>query len=156
MIPLVGGSARAPGGRGASGYALLMSLVTLTVVIAAIALAVGLVHGEQARARDEAIDIRLEALADAAVAEVLATLAVDPSYPGAGLSFLGHGAFESRVERVGAGWRIYGRASIGAQRRLVRVEAISVGGVPRALTWQPVGAADPDSWVAARRTERSG
>lgn len=121
------------------GQVLLMALLVLLLTSIAAALVASSLLVSLRIAREEAIQIQLQALTDAAMAEALASLARDPAFPGAEAHPLGPraaGSIWSRVEPL-APQRVTVQAGgyYGASRRSVRAEVVLGYGVPRVVGW---------------------
>ena len=127
-----------------SGQVLLVALVTMLLVGVAVSLVAASLALESRHAIEEGKRVRVTAIADAAVAEALANLAVDRGFPGRPGGALGGGTYESIVRSVGAGvLEIRVTARVGGLERLVRVEARIVPGGPRVRRWQRLSRSDP-------------
>jgi Tfp pilus assembly protein PilX len=132
-------SGRRPCSRHDSGQVLLMALMVLLLASIAAALVASSLLLSLRVAREEAIQVQLQALTDAAMAEALASLARDPAFPGAEAHALGPratGSIWSRVEAL-APQRVAVRAggSYGEHRRSVRADVVLGHWSPRVVSW---------------------
>ncbi len=125
------------GRQAEAGQALLLALVVLVLSLTALALLAAALARGQRSVRDEARELQLIALADAALAEALAHLAQDRYHRGLGERELGDGWIASRVEPL-AGDRVrvvvtarYGGASRAAEAQV----RLTLAG-PRVVAWR--------------------
>jgi Tfp pilus assembly protein PilX len=127
--------------RSESGHALVFALVALLMVSVAGALLAGSLLLHLRTARYEADDVRLMALADAAVAASLAELAASPGSRGLTERDFGGGSIASDIARPQAGWAVVvARAAYGRSTRRVRAEVRLTAAGPRVVAWRPLPA----------------
>lgn len=84
-----------------SGAALVLALAALVVVAVCVVFVAAELEGDQVAARHDLRHAVLDALSDAAFAEALAQLAVDPAFEGRGPRQFGQGMILSQVTPVG-------------------------------------------------------
>jgi hypothetical protein len=123
--------------RRQAGQALLM----VTLVLLLLMLGIGLVDdalGARLRAtRDESLRVELDALADAAMAEALAGLAANASYPGAAAHPLARGAIASRVKCLEeTRYEVTATGRLGERQRTLRAQIDLPWGRPIVLSWR--------------------
>lgn len=121
--------APAPSARGqalsARGQALIAALFVVLLVALALALLAASLNLRMRALRQEADTVRLAALADAALADALAHLAVEPGFPGFQPYPFGGGTLSSRVRAISpTRYQITSTASLRERRRAVRVEVV--------------------------------
>ncbi len=125
--------------RSESGQALILALLALLLVSVASALLAGSLLLHLRAARHEAEDIRLVALADAAVAAALAELAASPASRGLTERDFGGGSIASDIDRpeperaVVVAWAVY-----RGRTRRVRAEVRLTATGPRVVAWRPL------------------
>jgi len=123
--------------RGQGGFALLVAIAVTALLGMAVLAASQWLQVRTLELRQEARQVALVALGDAALAEALAALAADPSCPGVGPHPFGGGVISARVA-VGDDRHRLVRASarLGDAAGLVeaRVELTPAG--PRVLGWR--------------------
>jgi hypothetical protein len=124
-----------------SGQALIVALMALLMVSVACALLAGSLLLHLRAARYEADDVRLAALADAAVAASLAGLAASPASRGVIERELDGGSIASDVARTGPGRAVVvARADYRGRTRRVRAEVRLTAAGPRVIAWRPLPA----------------
>jgi hypothetical protein len=125
--------------RSESGHAMIFALMALLMVSVASALLAGSLLLHLRTARDEADDIRLAALADAAVAASLAELAASPSAGGLSERDLGGGRIASEIDRPEPERAvIVARAVYRGRTRRVQAEVRFTAAGPRVIAWRPL------------------
>lgn len=135
--------------RSEQGQILVLTLLVVVLLTAALLIIAATLQSRLKLVRRETDVIRLTALADAALAETLAHLAVSPAYSGVPQRELGDGVITSRVEAAGANRRtVHARAEYRGRRRDVQalVQITALG--PVVLDWRVVAsrsAAEPAS-----------
>jgi hypothetical protein len=132
--------------REESGYALVVALMVVFLVSISLAL---LAASLQIRLRTEGEGgetVILSALSDGAVAESLANLAEDASFPGISDKALGNGRIRSTVEPLDGerNFRVLATATYRQRRRVVEVEVLRDPGVARVIRWRRVVEAAED------------
>lgn len=126
----------APNARRERGSALVVALVTVTLVVLAALAVGGLLDSRRLAARIDERDVRLAALSDAAMAATLAHLTVDPDFPGLAESSFGGGTISSSVRRVGlTRARVEAEAGLPEWRAETEAEVL-LGPSPSVLSWQ--------------------
>ncbi len=134
------GAAR-PRRRRDSGQALLVVALVLFLLMLALALVDEALVARLHATQEEARQVELEALADAAMAEALARLAADAAYRGASPHALARGAIASRIVWVSAGrFEVTATATLGGRARALRAEVDLPWGRPLVTSWRVVGA----------------
>ena len=90
--------------------------------------------------RQEAETLQLRALADAALAETLASLAYDKDFPGASPHAFAGGSIASAVTPVSppSRYTVVVRAVRGRRARAVRADVARAPGRAWVVSWQPV------------------
>jgi Tfp pilus assembly protein PilX len=127
--------------RSESGHALVFALVALLMVSVAGALLAGSLLLHLRTARYEADDVRLTALADAAVAASLAELAASPASRGLTERDFGGGSIASDIDRPEPELAVVvARAVCGRSTRRVRAEVRLTAAGPRVVAWRPLPA----------------
>lgn len=141
---------RAP--RRERGNALLLALIVLVLVESSLVLLAMALRLRQEEELREARDVRLLALADAAVARSLACLATSPGCGGFAEEELGPGRIAAEIESDGGTQRhILARARWGVAELAVEADAQLTPFGPRVLRWRRVPAgADAEASVGAR------
>ncbi len=125
--------------RSESGHALIFALVALLMVSVAGALLAGSLLLHLRAARHEAEDVRLAALADAAVAASLAELAASRASRGLIEREFGGGSIASAIDRPAPGWAVVvARAVYRGRARRVRAEVRLTAAGPRVVAWRPL------------------
>lgn len=125
--------------RSESGHALVFALMALLMVSVAGALLAGSLLLHLRTARHEAEDVRLAALADAAVAASLAELAASPASRGLAERDFGGGSIASDIDRPGPERAVVlARAVYAGRTRRVRAEVRLTAAGPRVTAWRPL------------------
>lgn len=83
-----------------AGYALLLALFVIFLVSLTLALLFASLQVRLRVLRDESRSVQLVAQTDAALAEALAGLALDPAFPGISTHSFGRGTLTSQVQRT--------------------------------------------------------
>jgi type II secretory pathway pseudopilin PulG len=124
--------------RGESGYALLTALVVILLLAIALGLLAGSLQLRLRLVREDAENVLLSALSDAAVAETLAHLTQSPDYPGSPEREFGGGKIASRVLPLGAGfYNVVATATYGYRTRTVEAEVFRPPGkTARVRRWR--------------------
>jgi hypothetical protein len=106
--------------RGESGYALLSALVVILLLSIALELLAASLQLRLRLVREDGESVILSALSDAAVAEAVANLTLNPDYPGAPEHEFGGGKIASRVTPLGTlTFEVIATASFADRRRTV-------------------------------------
>jgi type II secretory pathway pseudopilin PulG len=109
--------------RGESGYALLTTLVVILLLSIALGLLAESLQLRLRLVREDAENVILSALSDAAIAETLANLTQSPDYPGAPEHEFGGGKIASRVKSLGPGfYDVVASATYAGRTRTVEAE----------------------------------
>ena len=109
--------------RGESGYALLMALLVILLLSIALGLLAESLQLRLRLVREDAENVILSALSDAAVAETVANLTRSADYPGVPEHEFGGGKIASRVLPLGAGfYNVVATATYGHRTRTVEAE----------------------------------
>ncbi|HSM50332.1 MAG TPA: hypothetical protein VLA75_02920 [Thermoanaerobaculia bacterium] len=126
--------------RAERGVALLVALVAAVVVLSA-SILLAMQHAGAVRLhRQEAVRLRLDALADSAVDASLAGLARYPFFRGLDPEPLGAGEIASEIEILGADHRrITATARLAGVERRLEVEVRLDPDRPRIVAWRPLG-----------------
>lgn len=125
-----------------SGQALIVALLALLMVSVACALLAGSLLLHLRAARHEAEDVRLAALADAAVAASLAELAASPASRGLIAREFDGGRIASDVTRPELGRAVVvARVDYRGRIRRIRAEVRLTAAGPRVVAWRPLPAA---------------
>ncbi len=136
-----------------SGQALIVALLALLMVSVACALLAGSLLLHLRAARHEAEDVRLAALADAAVAASLAELAASPASRGVIEREFDGGSIASEIARPGPGRAVVvARADYRGRTRRVRAEIRLSAAGPRVVAWRPLPTAGGRSTPLTRRS----
>ncbi len=130
-------SAPAAGRVGERGSALLVALLVLVLATTAgLLVAVGLALDLRAQ-RDDDRRVRLGALADSALAEAIADLALDPDSAGFLPHPFGGGEIESEVRTLAAGrLQVTARARLAHFERVILAEVVFGPHGPRVVAWR--------------------
>jgi len=111
--------------RRQNGYALLVALVVLLLVSIALALLAAGLQIRMRLVRQEAQILRLMALSDAALAETLASLNVDPGFDGVAEQPFGGGRISSAVRSLGDNqYEVLAVALYAGKERAVEAEVV--------------------------------
>lgn len=131
--------------RSQRGQMLVLTLLVVVLLTTALLIIAATLQSRLKLVRRETEVIRLTALADAALAETLAHLAVSPAYSGLPQRELGDGVITSQVEAGGGNRRtIHARAEYRNRRRDVEavVQLTALG--PVVLDWRVVASRPTD------------
>jgi hypothetical protein len=127
--------------RSESGHALIFALMALLMVSVAGALLAGSLLLHLRAAHHEADDVRLAALADAAVAASLAELAASPASRGLIEREFGGGGIASEIEHPEPERAVVvARAVYRGRTRRVHAEVRLTAAGPRVVAWRPLPA----------------
>ncbi|HEX4960695.1 MAG TPA: hypothetical protein VF173_07635 [Thermoanaerobaculia bacterium] len=126
-----------PARQGEAGFGLLMALAVLVLLSIALGLLAASLQLRMRLVREDAQTVILTALADAAVAEAVASLLRDPSFSGAPAHDFGHGKIASQVTAIGPGlYDVVATATYGNRTRSVEAEVFRAPGVARVRRWR--------------------
>lgn len=129
--------------RGERGLALMMALLVLLLVALASALLATELHRQQRQVRHEAGGLELRALADAALAETLAELALDSNFGGVVEHEFARGRIASTVETLASNrWLVRAEGRFGLRVRVVEAEVRRSGTQLQVVRWERVSAAE--------------
>lgn len=123
--------------RRESGYALVTVLLAVFLLSVALALVGASLQLRMRLVQDEARDLRLRALSDAALAETLARLAESAYFDGVEEHPFGGGAIRSEVRFLAPGrFEVVATASYSWEERTVRAEVLRHPGQARVVRWE--------------------
>ena len=123
--------------RGAAGFALVTALLVIFLLSIALALLAASLQLRMRLVREDAQTVIRTALADAAVAEALASLAQRPDFEGSGAHDFGGGKIESQVTSLGPGlYDVVAKASYAGRTRIVEAEEFRAPGIARVRRWR--------------------
>ncbi len=125
--------------RGQDGQALVLALFGLVLTLTATALVAAVLDLRLRSVRQQAVDLQLTALCDAAMAQALAELGDDPEYAGtSGAVPFADGTLTIAVEHFSA-WRaaVMVEASLAGRKRTA--QAVVSLRPPRVISWRPGG-----------------
>jgi hypothetical protein len=118
------------------GQALLLVTLVLFLVMLGVALVDGALLARLRATRDESRRVELDALADAAMAEALASLAANPAFAGAAPHALERGAISSRVRSLPDERReVTATAALSGEIRALRAEVDLSWRRPLVTSW---------------------
>ena len=124
-------------GRGNRGASLIMAMLACALIGTAVMLLADDLNIRQRQFRQECRVITLDHLSDAAFAETLAALAVDPGYQGLSLRAVGTGVIWSRVETSAPGRvDVVAEAEFDLWRGVIEAEVELDSGGPRVASWR--------------------
>lgn len=122
-----------------------MALLVLLLVATASALLATELHRQQRQVRLEAGGLELRALADAALAETLAELALDGYFTGVVEHEFARGRIASTVEILaGNRWLVRAESRLGPRVRVVEAEVRRSGTRLHVVRWERVSAAEAE------------
>lgn len=122
---------------GESGYALVTALLAVFLLSVALALVGASLQLRMRLVQDEARDLRLRALSDAALAETLARLAESAYFDGVEERPFGGGAIRSEVRFLAPGrFEVVATAAYSWEERAVRAEVLRYPGRARVVRWE--------------------
>ncbi len=122
---------------GESGYALVTTLLAVFLLSVALALVGASLQLRMRLVQDEARDLRLRALSDAALAETLARLAESAYFDGVEERPFGGGAIRSEVRFLAPGrFEVVATAAYSWEERTVRAEVLRYPGHARVARWE--------------------
>ena len=125
--------------RGESGTALVMALLVLFLLSVVLALLAESLSLRMRMARDEAESVAVGNLADSALEEAMAELALDPNYAGAPQHDFGGGTLQTKVESLGPGlYDVTATANYGTRHRVVEAQVFRGGGGVTIRHWRRV------------------
>lgn len=123
-----------------SGFALATTLFAVFLLSVALALVATSLQLRMSMVQDEARSLTLTALADAALAETLAHLAVDATYRGAAAHPFGGGTIESEVARLDTTrYEVTAKATYAGGERSVRAMVLRLPEGTQVVSWSRVG-----------------
>lgn len=123
-----------------SGFALVTALFAVFLLSVALALVAASLQLRMGMVQREARSLTLTALADAALAETLAHLALDATYRGVAAHPFGGGTIESEVTRVStARFEVTASGRYAGRERAVRATVLRLPEGTRVVSWIKVG-----------------
>lgn len=122
--------------RDESGFALLAALVVILLLAIALELLAASLQLRLRLVREDGESVILSALSDAAVAEAVANLTLDPGYSGAAEHEFGGGRIASRVTPRGLGiYDLTATAVFADRKRTVEAEVFRPPGRAARVRW---------------------
>ncbi len=124
--------------RGESGFALLTAMLVILLVSIALGLLAASLQLRLRMVRDDAENVILSALSDAAVAEAVAHLAESAYYSGSPEHDFGGGRIASQVTPLGTAiFGVVATARFAGRKRVVEAEVFRPpGAAPRVRRWR--------------------